>query len=365
MTRKKPIIYESTLRESTQMPGVNLSPEDYITIGGALLGLGVDVLEVSCYDTYTAKICREMIRSYGEDKILLHDMSAKSSVDRFKAVGGELFGMYVGMSNSHLKSLGLDKRSVLRKIEEDISYAVQENLRGKFVFEDATRQKDFEFLVEAVEVAMDAGIESICPADTVGKMPPWEYAKFTKKLKVESGARIITHNHDDFGWALAATLNAYEMGAADILTCSIMGMGERAGITPTEQLLIYLRLLYRFQYKTENLSKVIEHVSRCTGIKLKPNDPQGPNSFTHKSGIHLRKVYKDPKTYEAFPPEMVGRTRKIAVSSLIGKRGIELKLRNEYNLPRHLLSEEKTILIRDDVRKQQGNFIDQGNYPQL
>jgi len=224
MSRKKPITYETTLREGGQMPGANLSLEERVTIGGALLGLGVDVLEASCYDAYTAKICRKLVDVYGEDTILFHHMSDKSSVDRFKAAGAKLMGMHVGMSDRLLKWLGLDKKSVLRKIKEDISYAVQKDLRGKYVFEDATRQKDFEFLVEATELAMDAGIEKICPADTVGIMSPWEYANFTKKLKDATGAKIVTHNHNDLGWALAAPLMSYYIGGADILTSSIMGM---------------------------------------------------------------------------------------------------------------------------------------------
>jgi methanogen homocitrate synthase len=150
-----------------------------------------------------------------------------------------------------------------------------------------------------------------------------------KNVKKDIGIPIAVHCHNDFGLAVANSLSAIENGA-EAVSCTVNGIGERAGNAPLEEMVMALKYLYGVDlgFKTEVLRELSEMVSRYSGIPVPGNKPVvGDNIFTHESGLHVSAVLRNPLTYEPFPPEEVGQRRRISFGKHSGLEAVKYKLR--------------------------------------
>jgi isopropylmalate/homocitrate/citramalate synthase len=217
----------------------------------------------------------------------------------------------------------MTKEAYLEKLAEHISYAENYGLYVIYSAEDTTRENDLEFLKKAYKTAEDAGADRARVVDTLGCASPTGMAFLVKEIGSVVDIPIEVHCHNDLGLALANSLAAIEAGASTVST-SVNGLGERAGITMTEEIIPVLHMLYGASiFEMSQLTSLSNLVQEISGIKMPPHKPlTGDNVTAHSSGIHQHGVLVNPTTYEFYPPRMMGQKRKIYIDELGGRHGI-------------------------------------------
>jgi methanogen homocitrate synthase len=203
-----------------------------------------------------------------------------------------------------------------------------------------------DFIKKAFKTAEESGANRIRIADTMGCTNPRGTAFLVREVKKNLGIQVAIHCHNDMGLALANSLAAVEAGASTVST-AVNGLGERAGITSTEEIIPALYILFGTKsFDMSRLSELSKLVEGATEIKVPPNKPViGENVWAHSSGIHQQGVFMNPVTYESYPPELVGQRRKVYIDELCGRHGILYIAKNELGMN---ISEStaKKVLLR-------------------
>ncbi len=304
-------IIDATLREGSQTPGVSFSVDDSVLIALALEALRVDMIE--CGHAAIGDGERNRISAVAgavDTPVLAHARAYVEDVRAVAAAGAAWVGVFIGV-NALSRSARLSER-ISRRLPEHISASVAEakaaGLSVRFTVEDASRTPDEE-LIEAYALAVEAGADRICYADTVGVARPGEVARVVEALKRALPATPLElHLHDDRGLALAAALAGAEAGA-DWAATTVNGVGERCGIVDTLQLLINLRLetgetVLRDFPDGWAIAAARDLVAGVTGLPVAPQHAcTGAYAFTHTSRLHALAVTKDRRAYEAIDPE--------------------------------------------------------------
>jgi 2-isopropylmalate synthase len=326
-------IFDTTLRDGEQMPGVALAPDEKLQIALALDEAGVDMIEagfaVVSRDELVAvrRIAREVARA----RVVSLARMAKGDVDAAASADADMVHVFVATSDIHLKyKLKMSRDEVLSLVQEMIQYAKSYGIEVLFSAEDATRT-DLDFLAEVYRTAVRAGADEINVPDTVGVMTPSRMAYLIRYLRERLPQRPIhVHCHDDFGMAVANTIAAIESGA-DVAQVVINGFGERAGNAALEEVVAAVHYLLgaRTGVRLERLCELSRLVSKLFGVPLPPNKAiVGENAFSHESGIHVHGVLNCPFTYEPIRPEDVGNVRRIVLGKHSGRHAIEWALKN-------------------------------------
>ena len=236
--------------------------------------------------------------------------------------------VFLATSDLHLKyKLKLTRQEVLHKITDSIAYAKSHDKIVEYSAEDATRT-DLTFLKEAYQAAESAGADRINIPDTVGVSSPQTIAHITREIASSVKIPISIHCHNDYGLAVANSLAAVEAGATQVHV-TMNGLGERAGNTSLEELVMSLHQLYsrKTNIKTALLYETSRLVSTLTGIRVQPNKAVvGDNAFGHESGIHTHGITEMPLTYEPYDPAEVGRRRWFQAGKHAGAHGISVQL---------------------------------------
>ncbi|MDQ1279437.1 MAG: 2-isopropylmalate synthase [Thermoproteota archaeon] len=323
-------IFDTTLRDGDQTPGVFLTPADKATIARQLDRLGVDAIEAGTPITSAGElesvrlIAKEGLRAevYGLARVV------KEDVDAVVSSGAKYTHIFIATSDLHLKhKLRMTREQALQKSLEIIDYAKSCGLTVEFSPEDATRT-DLDFLKKFCIAVDEAGVIRINIPDTVGIMTPNKMYQLVKEVKSVLKVPISVHCHNDFGMAVANSLAGVEAGA-DQIHVTINGLGERAGNAALEEVVTSLNLLYekKTEVKTEMIYQTSQLVSKLSRIPVQPNKAiVGENAFTHESGIHTHGLISMPLTYEPIPPEFVGQRRKIVAGKHSGRHGIKAAL---------------------------------------
>jgi D-citramalate synthase len=236
--------------------------------------------------------------------------------------------LVVPVSDLHIKSkLRKDRETVVQMAVNNVEYAKDHGLIVELSGEDASRA-DMEFLQSIYSDGIDAGADRIVFCDTIGLLVPERTYEIFKDLSTLQRP-LAVHCHNDFGLAAANTLSALRAGASEAHV-TINGIGERAGNTSLEEVVMALETLY--DYKTRIICKELyttsRLVSRLTGLLVSPNKAiVGGNAFTHEAGIHVHGLLADTSTYEPIRPETIGRERKIVLGKHAGKSSVVLALR--------------------------------------
>jgi D-citramalate synthase len=234
-----------------------------------------------------------------------------------------------------------------------VSYARERGLTVELSGEDASRA-DPAFVREIYRGGIDRGANRLCFCDTVGLMTPERAAEIIPSLCL---APLSIHCHDDLGVAMANTLAALKAGAS-AAHVTVNGLGERAGNTPLEELVMALEVLYQHPtgIRTEDLYPLSTLVSRLTGVPLPTNKAVvGEMAFTHESGVHAHGVLRDPSTYEPIRPEMIGRKRRILLGKHSGSAAVEAALHEMNYRPEEV--QLKEILKRIKTLGDQGKRV--------
>lgn len=331
-------IFDTTLRDGEQTPGVALSPDQKLNIAKKLDTLGVDVIEAGF-----------PIISEGERKAIKMITSAnlkaeicglartnKKDIDAAVDSGLKYIHTFIATSDIHLQyKLNLSKEQALEKAIESVEYGKSRGLQVEFSAEDATRS-DRTFIKKVFSEVTKAGADRIDIPDTVGYSTPQYISEIVKDTRQVTKLPISIHCHNDFGLAVANTISGLQAGAS-CAHVTINGIGERAGNASLEELVMALQCL-QFDNKWEtgiNTKLIYEtsrYISNLVGVPIQPNKAiVGENAFGHESGIHTHGVLSNPLTYEPISPELVGRHRWFQVGKHAGIHGINAMLK-EYGI---------------------------------
>lgn len=328
-------IYDTTLRDGEQTPGVTLTPQNKVKIAIQLDKLGVDVIEAGFPIVSQGEMdaVKEIAGQNLSCEISGLARAEKKDIDAVMKCDLKYVHTFIATSDIHLKyKLKKTREEALQKAVEAVEYAKAHGLVCEFSAEDATRT-DREFLKQVYKAVVDAKTDRIDVPDTVGYSNPKYVDTLIRDLKAVVNVPISIHCHDDFGLAVANSITAIEAGAS-CAHVTINGLGERAGNASLEEFVMALHCLYgkKTRIKTELLYETSRIVSSLTGIVVQPNKAIiGENAFGHESGIHTHGVLSNPLTYEPINPEIVGRKRWLEAGKHAGIHGVSAML-EEYGL---------------------------------
>jgi isopropylmalate/homocitrate/citramalate synthase len=332
-----PVLDDTTLRDGIQMPGLAVKPKDAATIAQLLSEAGVERIEVFHYQEPDKKAAKLIQRMKLDLRVAGWCRAVKQDVDSAVECGLREVGISHPVSDVHFKAKWPEKTrdQILANVVEVVEYASKTHGLTTFVHGEDSTRADWSFEKEFINAAAKAGAECYRVCDTVGiglsdpnaPLPIGIPAK-VKAIKKETTIREIEiHAHDDFGNAVENTMAAVRAasGVWDKIYASTtyLGIGERAGNAETEKVLMNLYLHYgvkKYEGKTQQLKKTADFIGKATGYVVPPNKAiVGDYGFAHESGIHTHGVLSDPWTYEPYPPELVGNTRRLTIGKQSGK----------------------------------------------
>ena len=323
-------IFDTTLRDGEQTPGVSLTSDEKVKIAQQLEKLGVDAVEAGfpIASEGEADSVAAVVKAGLSCEIVGLARASKHDIDVTVNTGISCVHVFIATSDLHLKhKLKLTRDELLKRIEESVSYAKQRVRTVEFSAEDATRT-DLDFLRTVYKTAEKSGADRLNIPDTVGVSSPHTIARTTKEIVSSVNIPVSIHCHDDFGLAVANSLAAVEAGAVQS-HCTINGIGERAGNTSLEEFVMSVQRLYNrtTRINTELLTETSKLVATLTGVRVPPNKAViGENAFGHESGIHTHGITEMPLTYEPYDPALVGRKRWFQAGKHAGAHGIAQQL---------------------------------------
>ena len=245
----------------------------------------------------------------------------EGDIDLAADYGADSVHLVIPVSDLHIqKKLRKTRSDVLKMAYDAVEYAKERGLIVELSGEDASRA-DPEFLLEVYKGGVERGADRLCFCDTVGLLTPEKTATLIPPLCI---APLSIHCHNDLGFALANTFAALKAGAS-CAHVTVNGLGERAGNTAFEELVMALEILYNYRtsIETEEIYHLSTLVSKLTGVALPVNKAiVGEMAFTHESGIHAHGVLREPSTYESVKPEKIGRKRRIVLGKHSGSASV-------------------------------------------
>lgn len=331
-------IFDTTLRDGEQTPGVSLSPDQKLEIAKNLDSLGVDAIEAGFPVISQGEF--EGIRRITSEGLTADicglARANKKDIDAAIDAGLGYIHTFIATSDIHLEhKLHMTREECLARAVEAVRYAKSHGLKVEFSAEDATRT-DRGFLRDVFAAVAAAGADRIDIPDTVGYSTPTYMAQITRDAMDAAGLPVSVHCHNDFGLAVANAISGIGAGAI-CAHVTINGIGERAGNASLEELVMGLQCLpfdtkYETNINTTMIYETSRLVSRLVGISVQANKAiVGDNAFGHESGIHTHGILNNPLTYEPIGPELVGRKRWLHVGKHAGLHGMNAML-EEYGI---------------------------------
>jgi 2-isopropylmalate synthase len=314
-------IFDTTLRDGEQSPGYSMNTEEKLMMARQLEKLGVDIIEagfpIASEGDFDAvkQIAKEIKKSQVAGLARANKLDIDRAWQAIKGAAHPRIHTFISSSDIHLKyQLKKSRAQVLKEAVEAVKLVRSYTENVEFSPMDATRS-DKDYLVEMVSAVIDAGACTVNIPDTVGYTIPEEFGEMIAYLfanvKNMGDTIIAVHCHNDLGLAVANSLAAIRNGARQV-ECTINGIGERAGNTAMEEIVMALATrkdMYGLYTKinTDQIYKTSRLLTQITGIPVQPNKAiVGANAFAHESGIHQDGLIKEKITYEIMTPQSVG-----------------------------------------------------------
>ncbi len=337
------LIFDTTLRDGEQSPGATMTHHEKLEIAGLLDEMGVDIIEAgfpiaSEGDFQAVSEISKMAKTAvicGLARANLKDIDR--CWEAVKHARRPRIHTFIGTSPLHRAIPNLDQDEMANRIHETVTHArnLCDNVQWSPM--DATRT-EHDYLCRVVEIAIKAGATTINIPDTVGYTAPRESAALIRMLiETVPGADAImfaTHCHNDLGMATANSLAAVEAGARQV-ECTINGLGERAGNTALEEVVMALKVRndimpYRTGIDTTKIMNISRRVATVSGFPVQFNKAiVGKNAFAHESGIHQDGMLKNAETFEIMRPEDVGLTEtNLVMGKHSGRAALRSKLKD-------------------------------------
>ncbi|WP_185862103.1 2-isopropylmalate synthase [Blattabacterium cuenoti] len=356
MEKKKIQILDTTLRDGEQVPGCKLNTKEKVKIAKKLEALGVDVIEAGFPTSSPGdyKSVQEICKSVFKTVVCALSRAVEKDIEiAAKALKGAKIPRIhtgIGTSNCHIRyKFNTTPEKIIERAINAVKYAKKFVEDVEFYAEDAGRTEN-KFLSKICENVIKYGATVINIPDTTGYCLPEEYGEKIRFLKENvKGIHKITlstHCHNDLGLATANSLSGIINGAQQV-ECTINGIGERAGNTSLEEIVMIIKQNSHLNLFTNIDTKLIYStsnlVSKCTGMKVQANKAiVGMNAFSHSSGIHQDGVIKKRETYESINPEDVGIDQS---SIILTARSGRAALAYRYNKLGHFLSKNSLDLV--------------------
>ncbi len=312
-------IIESTLREGEQFVNAFFTTEQKIEIARLLDEFGVEYLELTspCASPQSEADIRAIVKLNLRAKVLTHTRCTLEDAKRAVDTGVDGVDVVIGTS-SYLRqfSHGKSVDEIIEMAQEVVAYLKAQNVEVRFSTEDTFRSEP-EDLFRVYEAVDKLGVNRVGIADTVGVATPLQVYELVRGLRARVSCDIEFHGHNDSGCAIANAYMALEAGATHVDT-SVLGIGERNGITPLGGLIARLYAVdpaLVAKYKLDLLPQIDRLVADLVGVDIPFNNYiTGFAAFTHKAGIHAKAILNNPSTYEILRPEDFGLTRYIHIA---------------------------------------------------
>jgi len=386
MSKEQVHIFDTTLRDGEQVPGCKLDTDQKLEIAARLDELGVDIIEAgfpisSPGDFQSVELISKLVKNAsvcGLTRAVKKDIEV--AADALKYAKRPRIHTGIGTSDSHIKhKFNSTREEIIERAVAAVTYAKTFVEDIEFYAEDAGRT-DNEFLARVCEAVIKAGATVLNIPDTTGYCLPSEYGAKIKYLKENvtgiDKAILSCHCHNDLGLATANSIEGVINGARQI-ECTINGIGERAGNTSLEEVVMIMRqhpyLNIDTNINSELLYSTSQMVSSKMGMPVQPNKAiVGANAFAHSSGIHQDGVIKNRETYEIIDPKDVGVTESSIVltarsgraalayrAKLVGYELTKLQLDEVYNVFLDYADRKKEVVDNDihDIIKDSGITI--------
>jgi homocitrate synthase len=344
-------IIDSTLREGEQFAKANFRTEDKVAIARLLDGFGVDYIELTspAASPQSQRDAERIVKLGLSAQVITH---ARCVVDDVRAAidtGVQGIGLLFATSRilreaSHGRSI----QQIIDAMAAPVELALAAGLETRFSAEDAFRSEEAD-LMAVYRAAEALGVHRVGAADTVGIATPRQVYALFRQIRRTVKCDIGFHGHDDTGCAVANAYEAVSAGATHV-DVSVLGIGERVGITPLGGFIARMYSLdpqgVSARYRLGQLRELERLVARITDVEIPFNNPlTGETAYSHKAGMHLKAMLTNPGSYEVIPPEAVGAARQLIVGSrLTGKHAVAYRAR-EIGL-KFGESELKTITAR-------------------
>jgi len=369
MAENKIYIFDTTLRDGEQVPGCKLNTKEKIEIALALESLGVDIIEAgfpisSPGDFESVSEISKIIKNAtvcGLSRAVEKDIEVAGEALKHAKRGRIHTG--IGTSDSHIKSkFNSNREDILLRAVQAVKWAKKYTDDIEFYAEDAGRTNN-EYLARVVEAVIAAGATTVNIPDTTGYCLPFQYGEkisfLVNNVSNIDKAVISCHCHNDLGLANANSIAGVIAGARQI-ECTINGLGERAGNTALEEVVMTLRQHSELGLYTNidatKLYPISQLVSDTMRMPVQPNKAiVGANAFSHSSGIHQDGFLKDAQTYEIIRPEEVGaETSKIVLTARSGRSALAYRLKNlglEFNRNEIDVLYDNFLMLADSMKE--------------
>ncbi|MFD1991344.1 2-isopropylmalate synthase [Paenibacillus nicotianae] len=353
---RKIYIFDTTLRDGEQSPGVNLNTREKVEIAYQLEKLGVDRIEAGFPAASPGDLAavNAVARAVKNASIIGLARAREQDIDAvreaLKGAQDPCLHLFLATSPIHRQyKLRMEKEQVKDTARSAIRYARQYFDKVEFSLEDAGRT-EYDFMVEMVTMAVEEGAYVVNIPDTVGFLTPYEYGNIFKHLKENvpniEKVQLSAHCHDDLGMATANALAAI-LNGADQIEGTINGIGERAGNTSLEEVAMALETRQDFfgaktSLTLSEIARTSRLVSKLTGMVVPGNKAiVGANAFAHESGIHQDGMLKEKTTYEIMSPETIGfKATKLVMGKHSGRHAFrEHLIELGYDLTEEALNE--------------------------
>ena len=326
-------VIDSTLREGFQFSRANFTPGQQVKILGYLDKIGVDYVEVG--NPARAEV-RDMVEALvrrkrpGGPKILSHVRNHDGDIGRALDCGADGVNILCTADLERLAGMGLSFETYLERLGRSIRLAKERQAEVRVGVEDFFGQ-DRDRIHAIYSLAEACGVDRVAAADTLGKTMPWEAAAEVQELRRRLTVDIEVHFHNDLGHAVSNALAAVRAGA-NYVSASLLGIGERTGITALSSLLANLYVIddrVGARYDLKWLTPAERYISKICGMEMPPHLITNPtNGFAHKAGIHLDAIIRfGPQKYELLSPAVVGNKRNMIIGTILSGKTDESDVR--------------------------------------
>ena len=320
------IIVDTTLREGEQTPGAAFSIADKVAFVQLASSIGIREMEIGtpAMGGNEIQAIREIIDLKLPGRFLTWNRTVPADIETSLSLGLDSLFISTPVSDFQIQNvLRTNREQVLSRLIDSLTI-----LKGSDVYiacglQDASRSND-DFLKEVIAILEDFKVNRVRLSDTLGILTPEKTKSLVKRVQSWTSMELEVHTHNDFGMATANALAAAESGV-QYIDGTILGVGERAGNAPVEELAVALHVLYNqpSRIHLHRLPELAHLVAKMIGMEIPRGKPVfGGNVFSHESGIHVAGVLRNPANYEPYPPELVGREREIRIGKHSGKNAL-------------------------------------------